>query len=63
MIISRNQNTLIPISVKGKTLDRLYQFKYFRTSIDAKLDTEPEIKSRIEQARGNSTRIRDILSD
>lgn len=63
MIISRNQNTLIPISVKGETLDRLYQFKYFRTSIDAKLDTEPEIKSRIEQARGNSTRIRDILSD
>lgn len=63
MIISRNQNVSIPISINGEILNNVYQFKYLGCIINAKLDTETEIKARIEQARGNFIRMRNILCD
>lgn len=63
MIISRNQNVPIPISVNGKILDRVHQFKYLGILLNAKLDSEKEIKDWIEHARSNITRIGNILSD
>lgn len=52
----------LPICGNGKILDR-DQFIYLRRSINAKLDPEAEIKARIEEARSNFTRMRNILSD
>lgn len=63
MIISRNQNVPIPISVNGKILDRVHQFKYLGILLNAKLDSEKEIKDWIEHARSNITRMGNILSD
>ncbi|VEN53317.1 unnamed protein product, partial [Callosobruchus maculatus] len=63
MTITRSQNVPLPIFVNGEMLSRVDRFRYLGAWINTTLDQDLEIKSRIEQARSNFMKLRNILCD
>ena len=63
MVIKKNHNIPLPITINGKTLEQVNQFRYLGCLIDCKLDPEIEIKARIAQAKSCFERLRPLLCD
>lgn len=59
--MSRNDNLNPKISVDGRILERVRQYKYLGTWVNEAWDSDQEIKSRIEVARGSFNKMRKVL--
>ena len=63
MQISRNQNNNFNINIYGSPIEQVTKFKYLGSWICEDLNPEIEIRSRIEQARANFIKMRNLLTD
>lgn len=61
MVVSRNPNLNPNISVAGKQLERVRQYKYLGAWVNEAWESEQEIKTRIEIARASFNRLEKVL--
>nr|ADF18552.1 endonuclease-reverse transcriptase [Bombyx mori] len=61
MVVSRNPDLSSSVSVAGKQLERVRQYKYLGAWVNEAWESDQEIKTRIETARASFNKMRKVL--